>query len=86
MKNLILIFSILFSLTIYAQLPSNNNFKTGVVYGKVIDATSNETLPYVSIIIKDATNKITTGGITDDDGNFTIKQIMCICSSFRAIF
>jgi len=75
MKNLILIFSILFSITISAQLPSNNNLKTGVVYGKVIDATTNEALPYVSIIIKDATNKIITGGITDDSGNFSIKQI-----------
>ena len=75
MKNLILIFSILFSITTSAQLPSNNNLKTGVVYGKVIDATSNEALPYVSIIIKDATNKITTGGITDDNGNFSIKQL-----------
>ncbi len=75
MKQLFIVCSLLLSLTAIAQLPSNNNPKTGVVFGKVIDATTNEALPYVSIIIKDATNKITTGGITNDDGVFTIKQI-----------
>ena len=75
MKNIVLIFSILFSLNIAAQLPSNNNPKTGVISGKVIDAISNQALPYVTIVVKDAINKIVTGGITDDNGNFTIKQI-----------
>ena len=75
MKNLILIFSLLFSITISAQLPSNNNLKTGVIFGKVIDATSNQALPYVTIIIKDVTNKPITGGITDDNGMFNIKNV-----------
>ncbi len=75
MKNIIILFSILFSLSAAAQLPSNNNPRTGVVSGKVIDATSNQALPYVSIVIKDLNKKIVTGGITDDNGNFNIKQI-----------
>jgi len=74
MKKILIICSLIFSITISAQLPSNNNLKTGAISGKVIDAT-NEALPYVSIVIKDATHKIITGGITDDNGNFTIKQI-----------
>jgi outer membrane receptor protein involved in Fe transport len=75
MKKILFICSLIFSLTVSAQLPSNDNPKTGVISGKIIDATTNEALPYVSIVIKDATNKTTTGGITDDNGNFIIKQI-----------
>ncbi|REE82915.1 outer membrane receptor protein involved in Fe transport [Lutibacter oceani] len=75
MKKIFLLCSILLSLTISAQLPSNNNPKTGVVYGKVIDASSQQAIPYVTIIVKDAAKKPTTGGITDDNGNFSIKQL-----------
>jgi outer membrane receptor protein involved in Fe transport len=75
MKKIILLCSLIFSLTISAQLPSNSNPKTGVVYGKVLDATTNQALPYVSIVIKNINKKTLTGGITDDKGNFTIKKI-----------
>jgi len=75
MKNIILLFSVLFSLNAMAQLPSNNNPKTGIVSGKVIDATSKQALPYVSIVIKDLNKEIVTGGITDGNGDFIIKQI-----------
>lgn len=75
MKKIVMVCSLLISIIVSAQLPSNNNLKTGSILGKVIDATTNEALPYVSIVIKDASNKTTTGGITDDNGNFTIKQI-----------
>ena len=43
--------------------------------GKVVDQTTNEPLPYVNIAVKDFDNKIITGGITDENGNFTIKKI-----------
>jgi len=49
--------------------------KPGSISGKVVDALSKESLPYVSIVIKDAQNNIITGGITGDDGNFIIKKI-----------
>jgi len=75
MKKIIFLCSLIISMTVSAQLPSNSNPRTGVISGKVIDATTNEALPYVSIIVKDATNKTTTGGITGDNGIFTIKQI-----------
>lgn len=58
------------SLTIHAQ-----NQKIGVVTGKVIDFTTKEELPYVSIVIKDKTNTVLTGGITDEKGAFEIKRI-----------
>lgn len=75
MKKILLLCSLFISLTISAQLPSNDNPKTGVVSGKVIDETTKQALPYVSIVIKDASKKTTTGGITDANGNFSIKQI-----------
>lgn len=75
MKNIILLCSVFFSFSIFAQLPSNNIPKLGAVYGKVTDKTSNNALPYVTIIIKDLNNKTVTGGITDDKGFFNIKQI-----------
>ena len=49
--------------------------KQGSVSGKVIDAHSKESLPYVSIIIKDAENKIITGGITGNNGHFMIHKV-----------
>jgi len=75
MKNLILLCSLFLSFTIFAQLPTNNIPKLGAVYGKVIDNTSNNAIPYVTIIVKDLNNKTITGGITDDKGLFNIKQI-----------
>ena len=75
MKKILLLCSLIFSINVSAQLPSNTNLKTGVISGKVIDANSNEALPYVTIVIKDAMHKTMTGGITDDNGNFTVKQI-----------
>ena len=80
MKKIILICCFIFTLTLKAQQPSEtnrvvNNLKTGVVSGKIVDKITNTAIPYVSIIIKDAENEIQTGGITDIEGNFTIKQI-----------
>ncbi len=75
MKKILFLFSLIISMTVSAQLPSNSNVKTGTISGKVIDATSNEALPYVTIIIKDASKKTITGGITDDMGNFSIKEV-----------
>ena len=75
MKKFIILLCFVVTLSANAQLPSNNNPRTGTIYGKVIDNTSQQPLPYVSIVIKDATNKPITGGITDDNGNFNIKKI-----------
>jgi len=75
MKKILLLCSLIISLTVSAQLPANDNPKTGVITGKVIDETTKQTLPYVTIVVKDASNKSTTGGITDENGNFSIKQI-----------
>jgi outer membrane receptor protein involved in Fe transport len=46
----------------------------GSVTGKVVDKTTNEPLPYVNVIVKEA-NKFITGGITSDKGIFYIKNL-----------
>ena len=50
--------------------------KPGTISGKVIDKTTNDALPYVNIVVYDLSKKILTGGITDDNGNFKIKDIV----------
>lgn len=75
MKKLFTVITLLISIVATAQLPSNANPKTGEISGKVIDAQSKIALPYVSIVIKDAHKKTINGGITDDQGNFSIQQI-----------
>ncbi len=47
---------------------------TGTITGKVIDNTSKKAVPYANVNIK-KDNKIITGGMTSDNGNFTIKDI-----------
>jgi outer membrane receptor protein involved in Fe transport len=59
----------------YAQLDKSKIAKPGTISGKVIDQASKEGLPYVNIVIKDTAKKIITGGITELDGNFKIKNI-----------
>ncbi|WP_109300982.1 outer membrane beta-barrel family protein [Aquimarina sp. AU474] len=67
MKNVTLI---LWSFFCVLQLSA----QTGAVKGKIIDGNTKQTLPYVNVIIKSGEN-ITTGGITNDNGGFSIKKI-----------
>lgn len=61
---------------IYAEeSPKSTAIVLGSVSGLIIDKNTNEALPYVNIVIKDAKNQILTGGITDDKGRFNIKKI-----------
>ncbi|BAO76727.1 outer membrane beta-barrel family protein [Winogradskyella sp. PG-2] len=75
MKHLFVMFAMLFSVIAFSQPNSNSDIKSGSITGRVIDAALNEPLPYVNIVIKDAANKIITGGITNDDGTFKIDKI-----------
>ena len=74
-----LFFLCILLLTITANAYSTNyeisENKTGTISGKVLDATLNEPLPYVNVIIKNAEEKTLTGGITLDDGTFKIEKI-----------
>ena len=74
MKDLVLWCAILLCALSNAQ-PLNNETKTGSISRKILDASLNEPLPYVNIIIKNVANEIITGGITRDDGAFNISKI-----------
>lgn len=47
----------------------------GSISGKVFDATLNEPLPYVNVIVKNEKGETVTGAITLDDGTFKITRI-----------
>ncbi|MEP2937086.1 MAG: outer membrane beta-barrel family protein [Gilvibacter sp.] len=49
--------------------------KIGTISGVVYDKILQEPIPFVTVAIKDATGNVITGGITDDDGKFKIKDI-----------
>lgn len=57
-----------------AGIFSVNAQNQGSVSGKVTDSSNSSPIAYATIVIK-ADDKITTGGITDDNGNFEIKNL-----------
>ncbi len=58
------------------QMDPNKVPKIGVVYGTVVDSTSGTPIPYASVaIINQRSSTIMTGGITNDEGKFHIKEI-----------
>ncbi|MGC1472708.1 MAG: TonB-dependent receptor [Psychroserpens sp.] len=74
MKSLAQCCVMLFALALFSQ-PSAINTKSGSVFGRVLDASLNQPLPYVNIIVKDETDTIITGGITSEEGVFNIQNI-----------
>jgi len=74
MKYFSILCFFLFTIGIYAQ-SSKSEIKDGIVLGRIIDASLNEPLPYVNIVVKDVSDKIITGGISKDDGTFEISKI-----------
>lgn len=75
MRHLLLLCAIIFSFSAQSQPNSNSEIKDGSISGRVLDAQLNEPLPYVNVIVKDASGKIITGSITASDGTFEIKKI-----------
>lgn len=72
MRKLFLFINLLFISITFAQ---NNGPKVGVIKGKITDQTTKEVLPYVNIIVKDNSNNVLTGGITNDKGEFSVNKI-----------
>jgi outer membrane receptor protein involved in Fe transport len=79
MKKVIIAFALLLSGILTAQPSASHTTasseKIGSVRGKVIDQKLKEPIPFANIIIKDKANNILTGGITDEKGEFSIKNI-----------
>jgi outer membrane receptor protein involved in Fe transport len=75
MRFKILLLCFFSSLTfLNAQTSAPSAVNPGSITGKVIDKNSKQPIPYVNISIKQA-DKVITGGITQDNGNFSIKNL-----------
>nr|WP_320120353.1 TonB-dependent receptor [uncultured Marinifilum sp.] len=76
MRGKILIAIILLcSFAVHAETETPVGEKSGSLTGIIVDVKTKEPLPYVNVVIRDANNKILTGGITDDEGKFMIRKI-----------
>jgi len=54
----------------------NNIQKNGIIKGNVVDDSSGEVIEYATIaLFNKRLDKIMTGGITDQNGNFSIENI-----------
>lgn len=58
----------------FAFLAAQTNGNQGVINGKVIEKNTKQPVPYVNIAVMED-NKIITGGLTQENGNFTIKGL-----------
>ncbi len=67
--TLLLLFACIANNLFSQQKNDSNNVK---IYGKVVDATSNQPLEYATIVLKNSTTNKLSGGITDIKGNFNI--------------
>lgn len=56
------------------QSQNSNNSNPGSISGKVVDKTTKQPIPYVNVSLLE-NNKIVTGGITQENGNFSIKNL-----------
>ena len=75
MRTIIYVICLFISMSISAQMAKDKLPKNGSVSGKVVDAKTQEPIPYATIVIKDMAGKTVTGGITDELGVFEIKKI-----------
>ncbi len=75
MKRLITLCVLSLCTILSVQATEKEALVDGSISGKVYDATLNEPLPYVNIVIKNSEGEIVTGGITLEDGTFKITKI-----------
>ncbi len=68
-----LLFFSFWSLLLTAQ--PNDNAIVGSIQGKVIDKALQQPIPYATIAIQDGSNKIISGGISTENGDFVISDI-----------
>lgn len=74
-ERILIIILMICSISSYAENEMAVGDKNGSLTGIVVDVKTKDPLPYVNVVIRDASNKILTGGITDNEGTFVIKKI-----------
>ena len=75
MKRLITLCVLSLFTILNIQATDKETLVDGSISGTVYDATLNEPLPYVNIVIKNSEGEIVTGSITSEDGTFKITKI-----------
>src|SRR5690625_956753 len=70
MKKLFLLLSLFF-----VSIATFSNVSDGRVYGSVIDGELKDPIPYATVIINGANGNLLSGGITEEDGTFSINKI-----------
>ncbi|WP_282126871.1 TonB-dependent receptor domain-containing protein [Marinifilum flexuosum] len=74
-EKLLIVVLLLLSFSVFAETEITTAVKSGSLTGVILDQKTKEPLPYVNVVIRDANEKILTGGITDVEGKFIIKKI-----------
>ncbi len=74
MKQLCLLLALLISVSGFSFTDPDSD-RPGKISGTVIDKNLQEPIPYVTVAVKDMEGNIITGGVTDDNGKFTISEI-----------
>lgn len=76
MKHTLLLLFFLAVLTLNSAANDDNPPAAyGSISGVVLDANSNEPIPFANVVVRNSGDSILTGGITDLDGNFVINEI-----------
>ncbi|WP_282161175.1 TonB-dependent receptor domain-containing protein [Ulvibacterium marinum] len=76
MKKVLLLLAVFLCITTSANTPPESDLRIGSVTGKIIDKALQQPIAYAAIVIKtqDGSND-KTGGITQEDGTFEIKNL-----------
>ncbi|MFA9370112.1 MAG: TonB-dependent receptor domain-containing protein [Labilibaculum antarcticum] len=74
-ERILIAILLLCSFAVHAETDMLVGVKNGSLTGLVVDVKTKQPLPYVNVVIRDANSKLITGGITDDNGQFSIKKI-----------
>lgn len=74
MKLKSILFFLLFSFQLITAQNATTTLNSGSISGKVVDKKTKEAIPYVNIIVKDNAT-VVNGGITQDNGNFSVKNL-----------
>lgn len=75
MKLKFLLVSLFFFFSfLQAQKATQTTFGPGSILGRVIDKNSKQPIPYVNVSVK-LEGKVITGGITQDNGSFSLKNL-----------
>jgi len=74
MRKLLALIMLLVSVSSFATLDPTSE-KPGKITGTVIDKNLLQPIPYVTVVIKTTEGDIITGGVTDDNGKFSIEEI-----------